>query len=80
MISFGHKNNKYSMHQFILNKKLLPQQWQELIIARIYKKGDKADCTNYRGISVLPTTYKMLPKILLPRLTPYVDEITGDWR
>jgi len=26
----------------------------------------------------LPTTYKILSKILLSRLTPYAEEITGD--
>ena len=33
---------------------------------------------NYRGISLLPTTYKILSNILLSRLTPYAEEITVD--
>ena len=44
----------------------------------IYKKGDKTDCNNYRGISLLPTTYKILSNILLWRLPPYAEEIIGD--
>jgi hypothetical protein len=44
----------------------------------IYKKGDKTDCSNYRGISLLSTENKILSNILLSRLTPYVDEIVGD--
>jgi len=36
------------------------------------------DFGNYRGTSILPTTYKIVSKILLPRLTPYAEEITGD--
>ena len=43
----------------------------------IYKRGDKTDCSNYRGIPILPTTYKILPNILLLSLTPYAKEITG---
>jgi hypothetical protein len=44
----------------------------------IYKKSDKTDCSNYRGISLLSTTYKILSNILLSRLTPYAEEKNGD--
>jgi hypothetical protein len=44
----------------------------------IHKKGDKTDCSNYCGISLLSTSYKTLSNILLSRLSPYVDEIIGD--
>jgi sorting nexin-29 len=54
------------------------RQWKESIIILIYKKGEKTDCNNYRGISLLSTTYKILCNILLARLTPYVIEVTGD--
>jgi len=33
--------------------------------------------SNYGGISLLPTTYKIVSNII-SRLTPYVDEIIGD--
>jgi sorting nexin-29 len=50
----------------------------ESIIVPIHKKGDKTDCNNYRDISHLQTTYKILSKILLSKLTPYSEEIIGD--
>jgi len=56
----------------------LHEQWKELIILPIYKKGDKRDCSNCKGISLLPTTYKILSNILLSRLTPYAEENIGD--
>jgi hypothetical protein len=60
------------------NKEELPQQWKESIIIPIYKKGDKTDCNNYRGISLLSTAYKILSNILLARLNSYVNEIIWD--
>ena len=41
-------------------------------------EADKTDCNNYRSISLLPTTYKILSNILLSRLIPYAREIIGD--
>jgi len=61
----------------IWNKEELPEEWKESIIVPIYKKGDKTDCNNY-GISLLPTTYKILSNVLLSRLIPYAEEVIGD--
>jgi hypothetical protein len=47
-------------------------------VVPIHKKGDKTECSNYRGISLLSTSYKILSNILLARLNPYADEIIGD--
>jgi hypothetical protein len=64
--------------KLIWNKEELPHQWKESIVVPIHKKGDKTDCSNNRGTSLLSTSYKILSNILLARLTPYADEITGD--
>jgi hypothetical protein len=47
-------------------------------ISPIYKKGDKTDYSNFRGISLLSSSWKFFSNILLPRLNPYIDEIIGD--
>jgi hypothetical protein len=62
----------------VWNKEELPDQWKESIIVPVHKKGDKIDCNNYPGISLLSTRYKILSNILLSRLSPYIDEIIGD--
>jgi hypothetical protein len=62
------------------NKDELPHQWKESIVVPIHKKGDKTDCSNYRGITLLSTSYKILSNILLSRLIPYADEIIGDYQ
>jgi hypothetical protein len=48
------------------------------IIVLVYKKGDIADCSNYRGMSHLSTAYKIVSNILLPRLTPYAEDSIGE--
>ena len=62
----------------IWNKDELREEWKESIIVPIYKRGDKTDCSNYRGMSLLPTTYKILSIILLSKVTPYAKEIIRD--
>jgi hypothetical protein len=57
----------------VWNKEELHDRWQESIILSTHRKGDKADCNNYRGISLLSTSYKMLSNILLSTLNPYTD-------
>jgi sorting nexin-29 len=62
----------------IWNKEELTHQWKESIVVPIHKKGDKTEFSNYRGISLLPTSYKILSNNLLSRLIPYAAEIIGD--
>jgi len=45
------------------------------IVVPIHKKRDKTDVINYRGISILSTTYNIFSKIALSRLTPYAKEL-----
>jgi hypothetical protein len=49
----------------VWNKEELPDQWKEFIIVPIHKKGDKTDCNNYRGISLLSGLYNILWNILV---------------
>jgi hypothetical protein len=81
LIKAGGSKTCCEIHKLIIsiwNKDELPDQWKESIIVPVYKKGDKTDCSNYRGISLLSTTYRILSNILLSRLTRYAEEIIGD--
>jgi hypothetical protein len=62
----------------IWNEEELLDLWKESIIVPIHKKSDKTDCNNYLGISLLPTSYKLLSIIPISRLNPYTDIITGE--
>jgi hypothetical protein len=50
------------------------------IIQPIYKKADKLECSNYRAITLLNVTYKVLLGILYNRLAAYAEEILGDYQ
>ena len=60
----------------VWNKEELPEEL-ELIVVPIYNKGNKTDCSNCRGISLLPAMYR-ISSILLSKLTPCAEEIIGD--
>jgi hypothetical protein len=64
----------YKLFNTIWNKEELPQGWKKSIIVPFYKKEDKTDCSNYRGISLLPTMYKILTNILLSVFPPYAED------
>jgi hypothetical protein len=68
----------HNLINYIWKKEELPEQWKESIIVPIYRKGDKTDCSNYRGISLLSTKYKILSNTLLSMLTSYAEEIIGE--
>jgi len=80
LIKAGGRTVCYEIHKLIIsvwNKEELPEEWKKSIVP-IYERGNKTDCSNYRGILLLPTTYKILFNILLSRLTQYAEDITGD--
>jgi hypothetical protein len=68
----------HKLSNSIWNKEEFLQQWNESIIVPIYKNSDKSQSSDHRGISLLPTTYKMLPNILISRSNPCVQKIIGD--
>jgi hypothetical protein len=55
----------------------MSQKWKYSIIAPVYMVGNKTDCNNCESMSLLSISYKILFNILLSRLSPYVDEMTG---
>jgi len=81
LIKARNRRIRYKIHKLIIsiwNKEVLPEGRKESVIVPIYKKGDKTDCSNYRGITPLSITYKILSIILLSTLIPYAEDIIGD--
>ena len=59
-------NNMYRVNR-------IPNEWINVIITPIFKKGDKTEPPNYRGISILDTCYKIYSKILNMKLQNYSE-------
>ena len=47
----------------------VPQQWKDAVITVLHKKGDKTECGNYRGISLVSHAGKVLLKVAARRLS-----------
>jgi sorting nexin-29 len=78
----GVEYTKY-LHQLIVKiwiNEIVPEEWNLGIICLINKKGDVMTCSNYRGINLLCTTYKIFSNILFKRLAPYVEDVIGDYQ
>lgn len=52
-------------------------QWKECIILHTYKDGNKTETCKYRGITVLSSTYRILPNTFLSKLNSYIDKFIG---
>ena len=48
----------------ITDKNQMPQEWETGMVINIHKKGTKSKCENYRGITLLPTAYKLFANII----------------
>jgi len=79
MIKAGSRTICSEIHELInsiWNKEELPEKWKELINVPLHKKGDKTQCSNYRGISLSSTMYNILSNLMLSKLTPNAEGIT----
>lgn len=51
----------------------IPEDWEVGVIMPIFKKGDKRDCGNYRGITLLSIAAKLYERIMEQRLRRFID-------
>jgi len=67
---------KLRLLQFLNNiyrENRIPNEWRNVVITPIFKKGDRREPQNYRGITILNTCYKIYSKILNMKLQNYSE-------
>ena len=62
------------LFQFIWDSEYIPEQWGEGMIISLFKKGDREDPGNYRGITLLNVVGKLFNKVLNYRLLQWLEE------
>ena len=56
----------------------IPNDWGKAVIVPIFKKKDKLDCANYRGISLLSLVGKVFCSIIHSRMKKKTEEILAE--
>jgi len=68
----------WQLLQQVWSKEEFSANWKKAVIVPIYKKKDRMNCNNYRGISLLRHFSKLFTSILLQRLKSRTDEILAE--
>ena len=64
--------------QRIIHGDPIPEEWEHGLFNPTFKKGDTAECKNYRPICLLSHAYKVLAKILHSRIHAREEEVLGE--
>lgn len=62
------------IYNMIWNIEQIPNDWQKALIVPIYKKGDRYDCNNYRGITLLCVGMKIYEQILDTKIRKAIED------
>lgn len=74
-------SGKYALVEVLTDiwrRRKIPDSWRMAVIIPLFKKGSRTEVSNYRGISLLRTMYKILERIILARLIKFRENTTRD--
>ena len=72
-----------ALHDVIQNiweNERIPEIWKEGCLTVLHKSGDRNDCGNYRGITLLSVGYKVLANLLYKKLVNICDIQLGNYQ
>lgn len=70
----------FKICQKVWEEEPMPKNWNKALIIPIQKKGNKTECVNHRGISLLNSAHKVFYKVLLNLKIPYIEENLGKYQ
>ena len=62
------------LYNWIWRNEYTPKRWREGVVVNLFKKGDKAEPGNYRGITLLSTVGKIFCRILNDRIGKILEK------
>lgn len=83
LIKYSDQDVLHRIHRLILEiweKKEMPEEWYEALICPIYKKSNAQLPGNYRPISLLNTTYKVLAHLINNKLKLNIEGMIGQYQ
>jgi hypothetical protein len=61
-------------------EEIIPQCWMSSIMCQIFKKGDKLMCENFRGITLVSVSHKILSHVMTGRWKENVEHIFREYQ
>jgi hypothetical protein len=62
------------IYNLLLNSCVFPNEWKIAKVKPFYKKGDRYDIQNYRPISIISVSAKLLERLMFNRLIPLLTK------